>query len=50
MNEEIQTNVTQTAQYIQALIAETKKVMIGQDRLMRNLIIALLARGHIILE
>lgn len=50
MNEEIQTQVTESSQLIQSLIAETQKVIIGQDRLMRNLVIALLARWHIILE
>ncbi len=50
MNQEIQTQVTQASQQLQALMYETKKVIIGQDRLMRNLVIALLARGHIILE
>lgn len=50
MNEGIQTQVIETSQLIQSLIAETQKVIIWQDRLMRNLVIALLARGHIILE
>ncbi len=35
---------------IQKVMNETKKVIIGQDRLMRNLLIALLGKGHIILE
>lgn len=50
MKEANQQDITSASQQIAWLILETKKVLIGQDRLMRNLVIALLARGHIILE
>lgn len=50
MNQILEKDMSQASQDIHALIAETKKVMVGQDRLMRNLVVALLARGHIILE
>lgn len=37
-------------QQIQAVITEVQKVVVGQSRLVRNLMIALLAKGHILLE
>jgi len=37
-------------QHIGAVMAEVQKMVIGQSRLVRNLVIALLAKGHILLE
>jgi hypothetical protein len=37
-------------QQIQNVVAEVQKIVIGQSRLVHNLVIALLAKGHILLE
>lgn len=37
-------------QKIAAVVAEVQKIVIGQSRLVRNLVVALLAKGHILLE
>ena len=50
MNEQLTKNVVEAAERIQGLVDETQKVIIGQDRLIRNLLVALFARGHIIVE
>ena len=50
MNKEKKPQITQASIDIQSLLSETQKVIVWQDRLMRNLVIALFARGHIILE
>lgn len=42
--------VRQEAGFIQALLAEINKVMVGQERLVQRVLIALLADGHILLE
>lgn len=47
---ELQHNITYISTKIQDLIEEVQKVVIGQDVLIRNMVIALFARGHIILE
>ncbi len=46
----LQEDITYISEQIKALIAEVQKVVIGQDVLIRNMVIALFARGHIILE
>ncbi len=43
-------DVIKASDDLKMLLQETQKVIVGQDRLMKNLIIALLAKGHIILE
>jgi|GEM_PF-5765435 MoxR-like ATPase len=37
-------------QQIATVVAEVQKIVIGQSRLVRNLVVALLAKGHILLE
>lgn len=46
----LQEHISHISEKIQLLIAEVQKVVIGQDTLIRNMVIALFARGHIILE
>lgn len=48
--DEMQKQVDEVAKTIQAVKDQIQSVVIGQDILVRNLIIALLARGHILLE
>ncbi len=42
--------VEKEARFIQALDAEIRKVIVGQDRLVERALVALLADGHILLE
>lgn len=49
-NEKFQQDIEHVADLITTLIAEVQKVVIGQEWLIRNMIIAVFARGHIILE
>jgi len=42
--------ITQATTTIDNITKEVKKVVVGQDTLIRNLLIALIARGHILLE
>jgi MoxR-like ATPase len=42
--------VEQEAQFLQTLLSEVNKVMVGQEALVERLLIALLADGHILLE
>ena len=42
--------VEQEAQFLQTLLSEINKVMVGQEALVERLLIALLADGHILLE
>ena len=44
------THVQEAQEQINAVIAEVQKVVVGQSRLVRNLTIALLAKGHVLLE
>ena len=48
--QEINEQVRCEAVFIQDLLAEIRKVIVGQDRLVRRLLIALLADGHILIE
>src|SRR6266581_5925625 len=41
--------VTEVAQQRQAIVQEIKKVIVGQDKVIEDLLIALLARGHCLL-
>src|SRR5437868_13100914 len=41
--------VTEVAQQRQAILQEIKKVIVGQDKVIEELLIALLARGHCLL-
>ena len=43
-------NATKTAMPMERLLYEVKKVIVGQDNLLERLIVALLARGHILVE
>jgi len=45
-----QAQIDKASQQIQAVIDEVQKLVIGQSRLVRNLMVALLSRGHILLE
>ncbi len=42
--------VEQEAQFLQTLLTEINKVMVGQEALVERLLIALLADGHVLLE
>jgi MoxR-like ATPase len=42
--------VEQESQFLQTLLSEVNKVMVGQEALVERLLIALLADGHILLE
>jgi len=45
-----QTDGTDRAAPMERLLYEVKKVIVGQDHLLERLIVALLARGHILVE
>jgi MoxR-like ATPase len=45
-----QSNGTDRAAAMERLLYEVKKVIVGQDHLLERLIVALLARGHILVE
>jgi len=45
-----QSNGTERAASMERLLYEVKKVIVGQDHLLERLIVALLARGHILVE
>ena len=47
---ELNMRVEQEAHFLQALLSEVNKVMVGQEALVERLLIALLADGHILLE
>ncbi|PNY79436.1 AAA family ATPase [Deinococcus koreensis] len=42
--------VTQAASQLRTLLFEVKKVIVGQDLLLERLLVALLARGHVLVE
>ncbi|MEZ4660581.1 MAG: MoxR family ATPase [Caldilineaceae bacterium] len=44
------TNGTESKQPMERVLYEVKKVIVGQDHLLERLIVALLARGHILVE
>ncbi|MEZ4713091.1 MAG: MoxR family ATPase [Caldilineaceae bacterium] len=44
------TNGTESKQPMEQVLYEVKKVIVGQDHLLERLIVALLARGHILVE
>ena len=48
--QEINETVRQEAVFVQDLLAEVRKVIVGQDRLIQRLLIGLLADGHILIE
>ncbi len=39
-----------TANQVEKVLYEVKKVIVGQDHLLERLVVALLARGHILVE
>ena len=45
-----QSNGTEQAAAMERLLYEVKKVIVGQDHLLERLIVALLARGHVLVE
>jgi MoxR-like ATPase len=47
---ELNAAVEREALFLQGLLAEVNKIMVGQDRLIERLLIGLLADGHILLE
>jgi len=49
-NEELQENVNQSSEKIKELVEEVHKVIVWQDSLIKNLIIWLLTKWHILLE
>jgi len=48
--QEINEQVRQEAVFVQDLLSEIRKVIVGQDRLIQRLLIGLLADGHILIE
>ncbi len=48
--QEFNQHVRQEAGFLQALLGEINKIMVGQERLVQRVLIALLADGHILLE
>jgi len=48
--QEINDQVRQEAVFVQDLLSEIRKVIVGQDRLIQRLLIGLLADGHILIE
>jgi MoxR-like ATPase len=48
--QEINARVQQEAVFVQDLLAEIRKVVVGQERLIERLLIGLLADGHILIE
>src|SRR5437879_6173197 len=44
------TDVSESAAPLERLLFEVKKVIVGQDRLLERVIVALLARGHCLIE
>ncbi len=48
--QEINEQVRQEAVFVQDLLAEIRKVIVGQDRLIQRLLIGLLADGHVLIE
>ncbi|MDP6714936.1 MAG: AAA family ATPase, partial [SAR202 cluster bacterium] len=47
---ELNQQVEREASFLQNLLAEIRKVMVGQDALVERVLIGLLADGHILLE
>ena len=47
---ELNARVRQEAAYLQDLLAEINKVMVGQEELVERVLIALLADGHVLLD
>jgi MoxR-like ATPase len=45
-----QETTSETAALVERLLFEVKKVIVGQDHLLERLLVALLARGHILVE
>ncbi|MEJ2667695.1 MAG: AAA family ATPase [Deinococcales bacterium] len=43
-------DVMDAAARLRGLLLETKKVIVGQDRMLERMLVALLARGHILIE
>jgi MoxR-like ATPase len=48
--QEINEQVRQEAVFVQDLLAEIRKIIVGQDRLIQRLLIGLLADGHVLIE
>ena len=44
------TGVSEAAAPLERLLFEMKKVIVGQDRLLERIIVALLARGHFVID
>jgi MoxR-like ATPase len=50
MNREITNGALDNARSLEAVLFEVKKVIVGQDTLLERMIVALLARGHLLVE
>ncbi|NHC46150.1 AAA family ATPase [Motilibacter aurantiacus] len=44
------TEPTETSHLLEQVLMEMKKVIVGQDRMIERMLVALLARGHVLLE
>jgi MoxR-like ATPase len=47
---QLNARIQQEASFVQELVAETSRVLVGQDKLINRLLIALLCNGHILIE
>ncbi len=48
--QQLNERIKQEAGFVQAVVTETRKLIVGQDRLISRLLIALLSNGHILIE
>ena len=46
----LQQNIATLARRMEQVLFEVKRVIVGQDRLLERVLIALLARGHLLVE
>ncbi len=48
--QQLNARIQQEATFIQELLAETQRIIVGQERLIKRLLIALLCNGHLLIE
>ena len=48
--EAIQTRIEAASRFVEPLVSEIRKVIVGQDDMVEKLLVALLANGHVLLE
>src|SRR5687767_585967 len=47
---ELNERVRREAEFIQPLLAETRRIIVGQEMLIQRMLVALLSDGHILIE